>query len=74
MLTRTSTRKHDRPHRRPGVVKITFFPLRDPTSAASATRKQRMYPTVCEDGVDPFATTAGAANDDTTTDEDDGKR
>lgn len=69
MLTRTLTRKHDRPRRRPGVVKITFFsPTRNPTSAAPR-EQQRTYPQ-CEDGVDPFATTAGAANDETTADED----
>lgn len=72
MLTRTPIRKHDRPRRRPGVVKISFYPLRDPTSAASATQNSNARIPPCEDGVDPFATTAGAANDDTTADEEDG--
>jgi len=43
-----------------------FFPLRDPTSAASATRTATHVSPPCEDGVDPFATTASAANDETT--------
>lgn len=50
--------------------KISFYPFRDPTSAASATRNSNARIPPCEDGVDPFATTAGAANDDTTADED----
>ncbi|KFY11530.1 hypothetical protein V492_04407 [Pseudogymnoascus sp. VKM F-4246] len=74
MLTRTSTRKHERPRRRPGVVKITFSRFGTPPRQRAPRESKRMYPTVCEDGVDPFATTASAANDDTTADEDDGER
>ncbi|KFY39161.1 hypothetical protein V495_06114 [Pseudogymnoascus sp. VKM F-4514 (FW-929)] len=58
-----TTRKHDRPRRRHGVVKVNLFPLRDPTLAASATRNSNARTPPCEDGVDPFATTVGAAND-----------
>jgi hypothetical protein len=49
--------------------KYRFTPLRDPTSAASVTRNSNARIPPCEDGVDPFATTAGAANDDSTADE-----
>jgi hypothetical protein len=46
--------------------KYRFTPLRDPTSAVSVTRNSNARIPPCEDGVDPFATTAGAANDDST--------
>lgn len=52
--------------------KYRFTRFGDPASAASATRNSNARIPPCEDGVDPFATTAGAANDDTTADEEDG--
>lgn len=72
MLIRTPTRKHDRPRRRPDVVKVyAFTRFGTPPRQRAPREQQRTYPT-CEDGVDPFTTTASAANDETIADEYDG--
>ncbi|KFY30452.1 hypothetical protein V493_01896 [Pseudogymnoascus sp. VKM F-4281 (FW-2241)] len=51
-------------------VKKRYFPLRDPTLAASVTQNSDASTPPCEDGVDPFTTTASAANDETATNDD----
>ncbi|KFY17232.1 hypothetical protein V491_05061 [Pseudogymnoascus sp. VKM F-3775] len=61
MLTRTPTRKHDRPRRRPGSSQ-NFIRFGAPPRQR-APRKITHVSHHVKDGVDPFATAVDAAND-----------
>ncbi|OAF54746.1 hypothetical protein VC83_08933 [Pseudogymnoascus destructans] len=64
----SKSRSHSDRDRRPPNENMTA--LADDLVERHGNSNARTPP--CEDGVDPFATTAGAANDNTTADEEDG--